>query len=167
MNIILDLETSGLSPFGGRIFAIGMMDLDTKEVSIFLEKDEDYLLKQFIKALNKSKEIRIIGYNLSFDLSWLKLRMLKYGLVSFFYRDVHWVDLMDVLMSLESGENVPRRRLSDWIEYFGFEDGDKSRGFSMLSFWESNQYEKIKDHLKNDLNKTFLIYERLKTCGLV
>ncbi|MEK6847877.1 MAG: 3'-5' exoribonuclease [Nanoarchaeota archaeon] len=120
--IVLDLETSGLDMINCGIWQIGAIDLETKEE--FLEEaridDEDTisegslkitgkieeelrdvsrqsqkkLLQNFLRWVSKRKIKNFICQNPQFDLSWLNIRVEKYGLEkTYHYRalDLHTI----------------------------------------------------------------------------
>jgi len=94
--VAIDIETTGLDPTSGRILAIGWKDREREHIwrlpdscndpirkllsgeklsydeKIVLESGENYLIRRFLSALEKTKPDMLVGYNLyDFDLPFL------------------------------------------------------------------------------------------------
>ena len=77
MDVILDIETTGINPLTSRVTVVGIL-LEEK-LRLLFNKDEYFVLRMVQKLLVPAK--RIIGWKIKrFDLPFLKIRGLKHGL---------------------------------------------------------------------------------------
>ncbi|MBE9020491.1 ribonuclease H-like domain-containing protein, partial [Chroococcidiopsidales cyanobacterium LEGE 13417] len=79
-QIVIDIETSGLSSQTERIYAIGCMD-ENWQATIFMELDESSLLQKFIRHVSGYCADVILSFNgTQFDLPFIIARCEKYNI---------------------------------------------------------------------------------------
>jgi len=116
MNCYLDIETTGLDPFRGKIITIQYMELErntAKPVSPLKilkewESDEKTILKKFISHSGIADDYKFsfipIGFNLQFEHNFFRQRCISNGLkpISIFNRP--FLDLKTVAVIMNQGE---------------------------------------------------------------
>uniref|UniRef100_A9A7W1 YprB ribonuclease H-like domain-containing protein n=1 Tax=Methanococcus maripaludis (strain C6 / ATCC BAA-1332) TaxID=444158 RepID=A9A7W1_METM6 len=96
--IVLDTETTGLNPLTDRIITIGLWHVN-KFVK-FVSNDEKEMLENFWKFISEHEISKLIGFNINFDWTFLKLRSMKYGIkIRYFKKYEERVDLRRILNS--------------------------------------------------------------------
>ena len=167
MNIIFDIETTGLDPLKDRIICIAL-NLNGKEEAI-LDIDENVILKKFwdfigeIKTKNAS--FKLVGFNCwSFDLPFLIVRSFKNG--------IKIIDtggkVIDLRYLLACGNKYQNGTLNDYAALIGV--GQKYGGYNgsnMKRLFEENKFDEIKKYAISDIRITFDIYKRALEIGLV
>lgn len=79
-QLVIDIETSGLSSQTDRIYAIGCMD-ENWQVTIFMESDESSLLQKFVRHVSGYCADVVLSFNgTQFDLPFLIARCKKYNI---------------------------------------------------------------------------------------
>lgn len=167
MNIIFDIETTGLEPLKDRIICIAFK-LNEKEEAI-INADEKAILEKFWNSIKeiKTKDIgfRLIGFNcLSFDMPFLIIRSFKH--------DIKVPDtkgkVIDLRYLLSYGNKYQNGKLSDYAELIGLEQKYNGyNGSDMKSLFEEGKLDEIKRYALSDIKITFGIYERALKIGLV
>jgi len=163
ISAVVDVETTGLHPLDCRITAIGVSFLDGSPIRIFTDKNEESLLKEFWKIMAGHNVERLIGFNLEFDWSFIKLRSMKYGIkVPHFRKYEGRLDLQALLNSYSK-----KGKLTEYCDFFGIEHShDDLKGSEMPKLWTDfeigNDYqslEKIIVHLTEDVKRTAKLFE--------
>lgn len=167
MNIIFDIETTGLDPLRDRIICIASK-LNGKEEAI-INADEKVILEKFWNSIKeiKTKDLgfRLIGFNCwSFDLPFLIIRSFKHG--------VNIVDtrgkVIDLRHLLSYGNKYQNGKLSDYAELIGLEQKYNGyNGSDMKKLFEDGKLAEIEKYALSDIKITFGIYERALEIGLI
>lgn len=162
-NLIVDIETTSLDPFEGRIIAIGLLCDETK---IFTAENERKILKDFWEHMRKikGKDSRLVGYNIeNFDWHFLKVRSLYHNV-----RIVHfdrYKEIFDIMTFLSSRSNG-WKKLDEWCKLLSIDGKFELNGSVVPALWQNGDIEKIKEHLKDDLEKTNSLFQKLVNCGM-
>ncbi|HEU04026.1 MAG TPA: hypothetical protein ENH95_02755, partial [Nitrosopumilus sp.] len=131
-DIVVDLETTGLTPLVDRIVSIGVKSADFERV--FLNVDERQLLLDFVEFLAGVRSpwlTRLVGFNFGFDFSFLKIRCVVHKVFLPFRRTL---DLRFVLVYPNYGM---KGKLGDFKRLFGVVDDDESDGSKIPKLWEA------------------------------
>ena len=167
---------------------------DYKKVMLELSDNDREYVKSPDGILIELNEclIAFVGFNnISFDMPFLKLRMLK-----------HNIDLWEILneelgetkvvddnkgefKELNKEEDIVlqeppvifmnitdlrlllnpdkygRGRLGEYCEWLGFKDADPTKGSDMVKMWAECDFEGIGKHLEYDIQKTVFLFEKL------
>lgn len=160
---ILDIETTSFIPWEkGKIICIGIKDVDSGEVVVFQDENEEALLIQFFQYFNKMNFREVIGFNISFDVRFLFSRCLLYSLPARNFFAITHVDLMMILKGVNKGYNFNQPgTLNEWSIYlFG-----KSKLFEntqIPQLYRQGRIEEIIEYNKNDLELTYKLWQRIK-----
>lgn len=160
---IIDIETEGLEPWKDRIVCIGIKNVDSDEIIVFFNDDEEKMLKGFVKYFDLEHFNLILGYNLMFDVRYIFARCLKYGIKNKKFFQTQMKDIMRVLQNMEKymGFNKPGK-LDQWSECIL---GQRKIELSENS-WEMYGKGKVKELIeynKRDIELTSRLWERIKS----
>lgn len=155
--VILDLETNGLDPFIHKIIGYGIY----KSEEIFIEINENE--KKLINEIwNKISGNIIIGFNIKkFDMFFLKIRSLKYGIKV--EKNLQIIDLMEVL---EINSKNKRKSLNFIAEFLGIKPKPFS-GYKIPELWEDRKFDEIRNYIKEEIEILVKVVEYLKKCNLL
>lgn len=121
-EIMINIETTDLKPWAGRIFSIAWKDLTTPgaETQVIVDEDEKGLLETFMNEFNAGNYKTIIGYNLKFDYQWIFNKLMLYRIPA---KKFYETDLRDVfqLMSQIKEEFVYNARAYGKLDEYGKE----------------------------------------------
>lgn len=175
-SIILDCETTGLAPVikttnqnkeivreHKRILCISICNLANQEVKTFCGQDEKQFLKDFFSYLEMFDVNQLIGFNLEFDLNFIRARS--------FFNDVRMSEsfLLSEKLDLRrviSSDQYSVGTLRTWAEVCGAvpvtENGEK-----MIENYEKGNWDFIRNHCIEDVGLTEIVFNRCKECGLI
>jgi len=157
---ILDIEATSFHPWSGRIICIGIKDTCNGDVQVFYDEDEESLLMQFFKHVNKKQYDEIIGYNLAFDMRFIFARCLLYKIQAYGFFDTVQTDLMMILKNVKKGYNYNQPgTLDDWATALL----GKRKLFDNTRVPELYDQDRIRDLIEynqNDLELTYELWER-------
>ncbi|VVB77443.1 putative 3'-5' exonuclease related to the exonuclease domain of PolB [uncultured archaeon] len=166
VDIIVDIETTGVDPLKDQVVAIGMIG-EWGGMRIFQGTNEKQILQEFWKELRKGHEqVTIVGFNIDdFDWQFLKLRSLKHRVeIQHFQK---YVQRKDIRLILDANRLKKGTRLSDYCAFLGIPDGDELVGSMIPQLFAEGKYEEIKKHLEFDLDKTLQIWKLMKEYRVV
>jgi len=151
LDAILDIETTGVNPLTSRVTVVGI--LFEGKVSLLYHEDECPILRTTRNILAEAK--RIIGWKIQrFDLPFLKIRGLRYGL-NLDFSNKKILDLSDFfhyIVDLHS---------HDVAFFLGIRPSITSGG-SMPQLFFDDKIDKIKRHCEEDLEMIKQLYETLR-----
>ena len=162
-ELVVDLETTGLNPLENEIVAIGT--LPGAPIAITgKENSEKELLEKFWTAVELGKLDTLVGFNIDFDWTFLKLRSLKYGLKIRYFRK--YEGRKDVRLLLNSDRYRKGTTLHDYANFFSLPIDDGIDGSKIPELVEKGEWDTIEKHLISDVRLTQQLWELLKTCGM-
>ena len=153
---ILDIETTSFQPWSGRIICIGIKDACNGDVQVFYDDDEESLLMQFFRYVNKKQYGEIIGFNLAFDMRFIFARCLLYKIQSYGFFDTVQTDLMMILKNVKKGFNYNQPgTLNDWATALL----GRRKLFDNTQVPELYDHDRIQDLIEYNQNDLELTYE--------
>lgn len=146
-ELILNVETTTLNPWEGRIMNIAVLDPNELNVNpmIFFDENEETMINAFLDFFEASAYNTFIGYNVSFDYRFLYAVMQRYRKNAPNFMQAKLYDLMEqqkqVKQSYVYGSN-PTGKLDEWIDYlFGVKPFADQK--QVYAWWQGKEYEKI------------------------
>lgn len=145
-----------LHPLQGRIVCIGYA-VDDQPVRIIQTETEQVmltLLSADLKTQLGHDLLTWVGHNVAdFDLQWLRLRAIKYGLTWLQQNirlDRYKGNYFDTMA--EMGAWNQRYRLIDALEFFGLPSKpDGMDGSKVFDLWQAGEMDKITEYCRNDV----------------
>ncbi len=118
-ELMINLETTDVLPWKGRIYSIAMLDLSDPqaEIVVLVDEDERALLDAFVKFFNTQNFSTLVGYKLSFDHRFLYSKIMLYRMQSRKFKDINLKDVKQLMDQVkEEFVYFPDRRgtLDDW-----------------------------------------------------
>ena len=158
---IIDIETTDCNPWQGRIITIGAMDVDSKEIKVFHDENEEVLLMKFLQHFNANQYHQVIGYNLAYDKRYILGKCMKHRLpANAFYRATS-TDLMMILKGFERSYNFNRPgTLNEWAQFL-LGKGKLHFDVPVPILYQQERIQDIIEYNKNDLELTYEIWKRL------
>jgi len=131
---------------------------------IDLSEDEAEILKSFVFKLNHSFPM-LVGYNIQgFDIPFVQIRCLKHRIDCSVLGKLVKQDLMSALY----GITRKNRRLSDWYAFLGEENNSfEHSGLSVPELYIKKDFDKIKLHSMEDINRSHKLFIAMKESGLI
>lgn len=161
MEIVIDIETTGLDPFTHRIIGVGVFNINSKTVDVKFSKDESELIRTFWDYYMRATTI--IGFNIKrFDIHFVAIRSLKHGIE---LPDVP-KRVIDILEILSFNQQKKMRRLSTVANFLGIDVKDRDAS-QIPSMWEEGRIEELEEYLKKDLELTADIYQKMSCVGFI
>ena len=144
------------------------MDVNTCEYIIFMGRNEKNILKEFIDFL--LPDDTLIGYNIkNFDLPFLKARFIvnRVPSLKFASPPLRIIDVSEFLhhgifKAFNSNGKLNRYyKLDDFARLLGIKGEFELVGALVKKWYEENRFDLIDKHLKDDLYKTYVLYQIL------
>jgi len=163
-SFVLDIETSGLSPTDSFISCIGLMNVESEDITQFTGEDEAAILNDFWEFSylhNESSRIHFYGYNiLKFDIPFIELRSLANGI------KIERYDAIDVIYLLHPN-NMKFQKRGDWCRALSIPETDFTTGLDMATAALKGDFASIRAHNRNDLKTELEILRRLESCNFL
>ena len=152
-NVIFDLETTGTDPIADRITAAGFLDVETKDVTIIMEDDEEKLIQGIMEYIGDGG-LRLIGWRIrGFDIPILVIRGLKYRIDTSAKNRIFELS--------EYFQNSPNRIDSHSLaQFLGLHATDSNARVVPTAFHDGN-FGKVAEHLTQDLEMILGIFDIL------
>lgn len=163
--MIIDIETNGLEPMENIISCISLIN-NKGELKTFCCDNEKEILTNF---WNEFRELETLyGFNItSFDIPFL----IKRSLINKIKMKKIRNDLIKDLRLIVNGffysyEKRTHGSLDDWAKLLGCEPKIEN-GEKMVEYYETKQFDKIKEHCEYDVILTQKLLDRCKECLLI
>ena len=118
-ELLINLETTDLLPFKGRIYSIAFLDLSDPlaEIQIAVSNNEAALINDFLDFFESENYAKLVGYNVAFDYRYIFAKMMKYRRSSKAWKYVELRDIMQIMQQVKEayvfGYNKPGT-LDEW-----------------------------------------------------
>ncbi len=161
--IVLDIETTGFYADDSLLVAIGIKDRENEKI-LFVRKpsEEKNVLLEFIENIKQKRIETIIGYNIiNFDLPYLRAKLFLHSLNFKILDSLLKIDLFEYVKNNFRLKNKSLREIGKKVFKI-----DNSESLNIpnyyLNFLENKEEKFIIEHLKDDLNITFLLAKKLE-----
>jgi len=170
--LIFDLETMGLE-YKDMIVAIGWMELvviergSSEDINVEIRQimndaEDDEILETFLIVLKEAKQKNTVlcGYNCDqYDKKMLIARGFKYDLDFTLLLQMRMIDLYWLVKRFMSPSG--KGTLGEVAKFFGIEHDESLSGSEVMKWFENGEYDKIAEHLKDDVKTTCELLKKL------
>ncbi|MEX2702022.1 MAG: ribonuclease H-like domain-containing protein [Candidatus Baldrarchaeota archaeon] len=170
-SIILDIETTAVEPFEGRIFCIGFIDLTEPEPEpkVWINENEIELVTDFLNYFRQKQINEIIGYNVIFDYRWIWAKMLAFRIKCPEWYEASLRDLMQILTQVkEKFVYAPpkRQKLETWSKYL-LNQKKAVPLVEVLKAWRKRDFKTIEKYNLQDLKIEYSLWNLIEYCRTV
>ena len=166
-TLIVDVETTGLSPYDSRLTVISTNYAG--EIQSFYNIDEKRMLQDFWQYVKDTKIVRLCAYNASFDISFLNIRSLLHSVeMKTFDKWKGVIDAMNMGQHYGKSRSLKFQKMHDTCAFFGFEGVlTELKGSEMPELFLKGDIETIRIHCEDDVRQTYKIFKRALDCKLI
>ena len=98
-ELLINIETTSVKPWEGRIYSIGIQDLSEPgaEPLILINDNEQLLIEEFLSVFNTINPGKLVGFKLIFDYRFIFAKMMLYRMQNKRFKDVALRDVKQIL----------------------------------------------------------------------
>ena len=168
-EIMINIETTDLNPWEGKIFSIAWLDLTTPgaEAQVIVDEDEKGILEAFMQEFEAGNYKTILGYNLKFDYQWIFNKLMLYRIPAQKFYSTSMRDVYQ-LMSQIKEEFVYNARGYGTLDDYGKEllgigkYGDQE---TLLRRFTSGDYDYVEAFQFRQIEITNGLYQLFRYCS--
>ena len=159
---VLDIETTTFAPWeNGKIICIGIKDVDSGEVLVFHDENEEAMIIRFFQYFKQINFQEIIDFNIGFDIRYILIRCLRYKIPANSFFAVDSTDLMAILHRFKRLYTFDRPgTLDEWCRCL-FGKGKLLNNNSVPALYRQGRITEIIRYNKNDLELTHELWKRI------
>jgi len=164
-RFVIDIETTGLDPTRSRIICVVIKDVREPAVEplVIFDEDEEKLVKKLAKWFKDVKPTHLIGWNISFDLQHILIKLMAYRVQCKEFFEFKIYDIMDVLRrgtELRIYSLMKPSRLGKLAKYLL--DQKRLLNYRQIMYaFKRKRFDIIIEHCKLDCEFTYLIWALL------
>ena len=168
-ELMINIETTDLLPFNGRIYSIAILDLSDPlaEVQIAVLDDEETLIRGFLDMFETAGYAKLVGYNVAFDYRYIFAKMMKYRIVSKAWKNIELRDVMQIMQQVKEafvfGYNKPGT-LDEWGKAL-LGKGKYGAQDLMLKKYISGDFDYCKAFQNRQIELTKGLYDLARFCS--
>lgn len=160
--LVVNVETTGVSPVDSRVISIGVKDPSTPDARpmVLIDEDEKRLVEAFFDFYESQGYDTLIGYNIGFDYRFLFVEAMKfrYPAPGFTGSDLYDVmtQMKQVRQKFTPGFNKPGT-LDEWAKLLlGLEP--KNTQAEVLEAWANKKFEIITEYQEYKVEAAFELW---------
>ena len=98
-ELLLNIETTDLYPWKGRIYSIAIQDLSIPNSApiVLIDDDEEKLILQFLDLFNQLNPKKLIGFKLTFDHRFIFAKMMLYRIQNKAFKEIQMRDIKQIM----------------------------------------------------------------------
>ena len=162
-------ERDALDPNYAEVIAIGIIKDNSIPVTTCNLSNEKGMLEKFFNFIEQESG-PIVGYNVKrFDLRVLQFRCIDLG-ISYpaVFKHASKIDLMDVMAgNMWQSKDEYKSQLEHCLSLRMDVDIELAKSYKILEAYRNNNTEWIRNHLKQDLQMSKFLYDKLINVGLI
>jgi len=161
-ELLINIETTDVKPWEGRIYSIGYQDLSEPgaEPVILINDNEQLLIEEFLSIFNTINPAKLVGFKLIFDYRWIFAKMMLYRMQNKRFKDVGLRDVKQLLDQVkEEFVYFPSKigTLNNWGKML-LGKGKYGAQELMLRKYISGDFEYVKDFQLRQIELTRDLY---------
>ena len=167
-ELLINIETTDLLPWLGRIYSIAFLDLSNPdaEIQVAILNDEATLINGFIDFFETGGYTKLTGYNIAFDFRYIFAKMMKYRRPSKVFKNVELRDIMQIMKQVQEafvfGFNKPGK-LDEWGKFL-LGRGKYGSQDLMLNKFISGDFDYCRAFQVRQIELSFDIYNLARFC---
>ena len=98
-ELLINIETTSVKPWEGRIYSIAYLDLTdpTAEIKVLTSDNEEELIRMFIDWFDVGNYSKLVGFKLIFDYRFIFAKMMLYRITNKKFYDIALRDVKQIL----------------------------------------------------------------------
>ena len=98
-ELLINIETTDVKPWKGRIYSIALQDLTTAEAKpiILINNNEEALIDEFLSLFEQINPAKLVGFKLIFDYRFIFSKMMLYRKISKAFYNVGLRDVKQIM----------------------------------------------------------------------
>jgi len=161
---IIDVETTGLNPLDSRIIVIGCKIPTQENEKYFQAANEKLLLKDFWSFVKQNQIKTLIGFNIDFDWTFIKVRSLRNRIYFKWFSAFSENKIVD-LRKILNDKYKAKGKLSDYCRLFGIPHNTDLAGVDVPQYYLEGKLDLILEHIKDDVVSTWELYKLISEFG--
>jgi hypothetical protein len=159
--LVINVETTGLTPYESKIQSIGVMNpADAGSVTVFMDESEEKMLRDFADFYYNNGYTGMIGYNVAFDYRFLFAKACRYLVKLKAWDYVTLYDVMTVMKQVKQafvpGSNAAGS-LDVWAEYLLGLKAPMTQQ-AELDAYAKKQYDVCREYNEYKVMATYKLY---------
>jgi hypothetical protein len=165
-ELIVNIETTDVLPFAGRITSIAWIDLTdpAAEPKVITDEDEEGMLRAFLDWFDSKGFTRIIGFNASFDHRFIFTKAALYRRPCKLWADIQMRDIMQILQQVKEAFVYGLNKagtMDEWAKHLlGY--GKYGTQEEELARWIRKDYDYVSAFNINQVNIVYDLYALLR-----
>jgi len=168
-EILINVETTDVKPWKGRIYSIAYLDLSIPglEPVVLVSDNEEELISNFLRIFEEGSYKKIVGYNVSFDYRYIFTKMMLYRMQSKAFYDADLIDVMQIMEQVKEefvyGFNKPGT-LDEWGKAL-LGKGKYGSQELMLKKYIQGDFDYVTAFQKRQIELTNGLYQLARFCA--
>lgn len=168
-ELLLNIETTDLYPWNGRIYSIAIQDLSLPETApiVLIDDDEEKLILQFLDLFNQLNPEKLVGFKLTFDHRYIFAKMMLYRIQNKAFKEIEMRDVKQIMDQVkEEFVYFPSKvgTLDDWGKML-LGIGKLGSQELMLRKYLAGDFEYVKAFQERQMEITNGLYQLSRFCG--
>lgn len=165
--LIINIETEGLYPWKHRIISIGLQDpsFPNELPTVIMMEDEALMIKALFNIIREFGHNQVIGYGYSFDLRFVVVRAMKFGITCKEFSDMDIYDLGQAMAQVKfQFVYYPQRqpKLSDIANFFwGYPK--PFTDLEMMKYYKRGMFDKVVEFTSSQITRILLLYSLFRS----
>jgi len=168
-ELLINIETTDVNPWEGRIYSIAFQDLSNPEAlpNVLVSDNEEELINQFLELFNYFNPEKLIGFKLTFDHRFIFAKMMLYRIQNEAFKNIEMHDVKQIMDQVqEAFVYFPSKTgtLDDWGKML-LGKGKYGSQELMLRKYLAGDFEYVKAFQERQLEITNGLYQLSRFSG--
>jgi len=168
-ELLINVETTDVNPWEGKIYSIAFQDLSDPESlpNVLTDNNEEELIKKFLEIFNYFNPKKLIGFKLTFDHRFIFAKMMLYRIQNKAFKNIQMLDVKQIMDQVqEQFVYFPSKTgtLDDWGKML-LGKGKYGEQELMLKKYLEGDFDYVKAFQDRQLEITKGLYDLARFCG--